>query len=145
MSNQHDHRRSTGHLPPTNPRVARSTRGFGSETRNVTVNTPPPARRQPVPAGYCPALPGGEGGATAGPTARPAPAPPSALPARRGGAGLDGGGSQVAPAREGGDPAPAPRPTLRELVEPQRWRPDATGALARTARAASLPRRAAPG
>ena len=85
-------------------------------------------RLHPSSTRYDLALPGGDDRGVAGPTARPAPtAPPGRRSAGPGGVAPAGGGSEVATAD--GGPEPASRPTLRELVERERWRHDATGAL----------------
>ena len=66
------------------------------------------------------ALPGGDDRGEAGPTARPAPtAPLSRHGARLGGAAPAGGRSEVV--TRDGDPEPTSRPTLRELVERERY------------------------
>src|SRR5215468_4415378 len=74
------------------------------------------------------ALPGGDDRGVAGPTARPALTAPPIRPVERlGGDAPAGGGSEVAFPGLGG-PEPAPRPTLRDLVQREHWVPSAAGA-----------------
>src|SRR5262249_18137349 len=78
--------------------------------------------------------PTARGGSAAGPCPGPRPhparpastAPPSRAPSRPGGAAPAGGRSEVVTAD--GTPEPASRPTLRDLVERERWMRSAAGA-----------------
>jgi hypothetical protein len=73
------------------------------------------------------ALPGGDDRGNAGPTARPAPtAPPSRHAERLDGAAPAGGRSEAVTRDDG--PEPASRPTLRDLVQQERWIRSAAGA-----------------